>query len=214
MPDQESMPLDEKLAVRAARDRLLREFEASLGEDTVDAVLDASWDHMESSARLKVHIPLLAERFARVQLWAMTRMHGHDSGVPAVLFIDTDNAGRARMAKALFARRVGTHGLSFSAGTDPRAELDPVIVEAMAEKGISISGELPKPYTQEILSAVDQVVTFPADEPVNVPSETRHTEWPVPNPHGVAIDGVRAIRDELAERVDALADELGIPSVA
>ncbi len=65
MPDLESMTLDQQLAVRAARDRLLREFDATPGEPTVDAVLDAGWDHMDQSARLKAHMPLLAEHASR-----------------------------------------------------------------------------------------------------------------------------------------------------
>lgn len=60
----------------------------------------------------RVHIRLLAERFARAQLWAVARMRGHRDGVPAVLFIDTHDSGRARMAKALFITRAGSGGLA------------------------------------------------------------------------------------------------------
>lgn len=60
----------------------------------------------------RVHIRLLAERFARAQLWAVARMSGHRDGVPAVLFIDTHDSGRARMAKALFITRAGSGGLA------------------------------------------------------------------------------------------------------
>lgn len=214
MPDLESMTLDQQLAVRAARDRLLREFDATLGEPTVDAVLDASWDHMDQSARLKAHVPLLAERFARVQLWAMARTRGHHEGVPAVLFVDVLNAGRARIAKMLFARRTGSHGLSFAAGSEAGVGLEEPLLAAMAEIGIAMDDELTKPYTQQVLDAVDVVVAFgDADAvPVPVPEGTRLEVWDVADPRGASLEQARAMRDDMRARVDALADEMGIPA--
>lgn len=210
MPDLESMTLDDQLAVRAARTRLHHEFAERLGTDTVDAVLDASWDHMDAAARLKAHVPNLAERFARVQLWALARMRGHHEGVPAVVFIDVHDAGRGRMSAALFARRTGRNGLAFSAGTDPKVGLEDPVLTAMEELGISLHGTFPKPYTDDILRAADLVVTF-ADADLDVPDQTRHEVWRVADPRGLSMDEVRAIRDDLRSRVDALAAELGIP---
>lgn len=213
MPDLETMQLDEQLAVRAARARLYAEFADRLGEDTVDAVLDASWDHMDAAARLKAHVPNLAERFARVQLWALARMKGHHEGVPAVVFIDVHDAGRGRMASALFARRTGRNGLSFSAGTDPTVGLETGVLAAMDEVGISLHGTFPKPYTENILTAADVIVTF-GDGTVTVPDGTRHVVWPVRDPRGLDLEQVRAVRDDLSQRVDGLADELAIPAPA
>lgn len=212
MPDLESMTLDQQLAVRAARDRLIREFDATLGVPTVDAVLDASWDHVDQSARLKAHVPLLAERFARMQLWAMARARGHHAGVPAVLFVDVLNAGRGRLAKALFARRTGSHGLSFAGGSESGVGMDPALTSAMDEIGIAVDDELTKPYTEEIMNAVDVVVTFGDTDGVPVPDGTRHEVWAVPDPRGASADEARAIRDDLLARVEALADEMGIPT--
>lgn len=207
---QGDMPLDEQLAVRAARDRLIREFEGAVDIDTLDAVLDASWEHMDHAARLKVHVPLLSERFARAQLWALAKMSGHREGVPAVVFIDLEDGGRARMAKALFLRHVGSHGLSFAAGTDPNRALDPTIVEAMEEMGVTTTDTFPKPYTETILQAADRIVTFPGTTGVPIPDESRHEEWDVPNPHGASPEQVRAIRDQLLTHVRDLSARIGV----
>jgi protein-tyrosine-phosphatase len=205
------MTLDEQLAVRSARDRLVREFGTSLDEDVIDAYLLASWEHMDTVARVKVHIPLLAERFARAQLWALARMRSDRPGVPAVVFVDTNDSGRARMAKALFLRRSGPHGLSFSAGTDPNEALDDVVSDAMLEIGITTTEAFPKPWTPQIIEAADRVVTFSGGEPITVPDPSRHQVWDVPDPRGRDIAQVRVIRESLAALVDGLADEMGIP---
>lgn len=210
----EDMPLDQQLAVRAARDRLLREFEASLDIDTIDAVLDASWEHMDEAARVKVHIPLLAERFARAQLWALAKVRGHREGVPAAVFIDLEDGGRARMAKALFMHEVGPHGLSFAAGSDPNSALPSAIMDAMKEIGVTTTEVFPKPYTETILQAADRIVTFPGTSGVPIPDESRHETWEVPSPTGKAPDEVRAIRDDLVTRVRQLASQLGATQAA
>ncbi len=210
--DLDDVALDEQLALRSARERLVQEFGSSLDEDTIDAFLDASWDHMTHVARVRVHIPLLAERFARAQLWAAARMHADRPGVPAAVFVDTNDSGRGRMAKALFLRRAGAHGLSFSAGTDPNEPLDDVVTPAMAELGISTMEAFPKPWTPAMLQAADVVVTFADGEDVPVPDPARHRVWDVADPRGGSLDEVRAIRDRLASLVDDLADELGIPA--
>lgn len=207
----DDMTLDEQLAVRSARDRLVREFGSSLDEDVIDAYLLASWEHMDTVARVKVHIPLLAERFARAQLWALARMRSDRPGVPAAVFVDTNDSGRARMAKALFLRRCGAHALSFSAGTDPNEALDEVVNEVMHEIGITTTEAFPKPWTPQILQAADRVVTFADGAPVPVPDPSRHRVWDVPDPRGKDLEQVRVIRDSLVALVDGLVDELGIP---
>jgi len=209
--DLEDLSLDTTLAVRAARRRLHDEFANLVGDESVDAVLQASWHHVDAGARLKHHVPLLAERFARGQLWALARMNGHHEGVPAVLFLDTHDAGRARMAKALFLQRAGAHGLALSAGTDPNSALDGAVRAVMEEVGIQTTDSFPKPYTEEILDAADMVVTFVGGHEVPVPDDAKHLVWDVRDPRERTPEELRAIRDQLRGLVDDLADRLGIP---
>ncbi len=204
----EDIPLDASLALRHARTRLRDEFAGAVGEDSVDAVLSASWANIDAGARIKHHVPLLAERFARGQLWALARMNGHHDGVPAVLFLDTHDGGRAKMAKGFLVTAMGDDVLAFSAGVDPEVDVVPAVVDVMHEVGISLEQSFPKPYTPEMRAAADLIVTFGDGEDVGASDGTPHEHWEAPDPRGRSVDEVRAIRDDIAEQVKALAARL------
>lgn len=206
--DLEDLSLDTTVALRAARARLCDEFAGKVGDESVDAVLQASWGHIDAGARIKNHVPLLAERFARGQLWALARMNGHHEGVPAVLFLDTHDAGRAKMAKGLLARQSDGGVLAFSAGTDPDIDVVPAVLEVMHELDISLEQSFPKPYTAEMLQAADLVVTFGDAATVAESNGTSHEHWDVPDPRRRPVDEVRAIRDDIATRVSQLLHRL------
>jgi arsenate reductase len=206
--DLEDLPLDVDLALRHARYRLRDEFAGRVGEESVDAVLRASWAHIDAGARIKHHVPLLAERFARGQLWALARMNGHHEGVPAVLFLDTHDGGRAKMAKGMLVERMKGDVLAFSAGVDPEIDVVPAVVDVMGEVGVSLEQSFPKPYTDEMLAAADMVISFGDGDPVAASHGTPHEHWDAPDPRGRDIADVRAIRDRIAEQVDDLAARL------
>jgi arsenate reductase len=206
--DLEDLSLDTKIAVRAARERLNTEFVGKVGQESVDAVLQASWDHIDAGARIKNHVPLLAERFARGQLWALARMNGHHEGLPAVLFLDTHDGGRAKMAKGLLGLEIDGEVLAFSAGVDPEVDVVPEVLEVMHEVGVSLEQSFPKPYTAEMLQAADLVVSFGDGEAVASSDDTPHEHWDVADPRGRSLDEVRAIRDDIAARVADLAARL------
>lgn len=213
--DLEDLPLDTALALRAARGRLNDEFAGKVGPESIDAVLKASWDHIDAGARIKHHVPLLAERFARGQLWALARMNGHHEGVPAVLFLDTHDSGRAKMAKGFLVQQLGSDVLAFSAGVDPEVEVVPAVLDAMHEVDVSLEQSFPKPYTQEMLQAADIIVSFGQGEPVASSNGAAHEHWDVADPRGADMDEVRRIRDDIAGRVADLAGRLAHrPSVA
>jgi protein-tyrosine-phosphatase len=212
--DLEDLPLDVDLALRHARRRLRDEFAGRVGEESVDAVLRASWGHIDAGARIKHHVPLLAERFARGQLWALARMNGHHEGVPAVLFLDTHDGGRAKMAKGLLVERMNGGVLAFSAGVDPEIDVVPAVVDVMHEVGVSLDQSFPKPYTDEMLAAADIVITFGDGDHVATSHSTPHEQWDAPDPRGRDIAEVRTIRDRISARVDDLAGRLAPSTVA
>jgi arsenate reductase (thioredoxin) len=212
--DLEDLPLDHQLAVRAAQARLHQEFAGLLGAQTVDAVLDASWEHMDEISRVKHHVPLLAERYARGQLWGLARMNGHHEGVPAVLFLDSHDSGRAKIAKGLLLAQAGDAVLAFSAGTEPDHEVPEAVQQAMAELGVLLVASFPKPYTDEMLRAADRIVLFGAGADVPLPPGTAHEVWDVPDPRSRTLEEVRAIRDDLAVRVEDLARRLRLATPA
>ena len=133
---------------------------------------------------------------------------------PGVLFLCTHNAGRSQMALGYFNHLAGSRGVAWSGGSEPGDEINPVAVAAMAEVGIDITGEFPKPWTDEIVRAADVVVTMGCGDACPFFPGKRYETWELPDPAGQGIDAVRPIRDDIEERVRRLLIELGIDPVA
>lgn len=130
--------------------------------------------------------------------------------VPGVLFLCVHNAGRSQMALGWFNQLAGDRAVAWSGGSEPGAEVNPAAVAAMAEVGIDITGECPKPWTDEIVKAADVVVTMGCGEACPVFPGKRYEEWKLDDPAGRDLDAVRPIRDEIEERVRNLLAELGV----
>ena len=128
------------------------------------------------------------------------------------LFVCLHNAGRSQMSQALFERAAaGRHGAR-SAGTTPGERVHPEVVEAMSELGIDLAGRRPKALTTADAEWADVVVTMGCgDECPYVPG-VRYVDWDLPDPKGQPLAEVRATRDEIARRVEALAAELDAPT--
>ena len=126
-----------------------------------------------------------------------------------VLFVCRHNAGRSQMSQALLERTAAGAHAADSAGTQPAERVHPQVVEAMREMGVGLEGRKPKPLTRELAEWADIVVTMGCgDECPYLPGK-RYVDWELPDPSGMAIGEVRAAREEIAHRVEALADELG-----
>ena len=102
----------------------------------------------------------------------------------------------------------------FSGGSDPASVVNPAAVEAMAEIGVDISSEFPKPWTDEVVRAADVIVTMGCGDSCPIFPGKRYLDWEVGDPAGLSVAEVRPIRDELGERVQAIMRELDIPSRA
>jgi arsenate reductase len=124
------------------------------------------------------------------------------------LFVCLHNAGRSQMSEALFARAAGGRHAALSAGTTPAARVHPEVVRAMREVGIDLAGRVPRRLTPELAERADVVVTMGCgDECPYIPGK-RYLDWDLEDPRGRSLDDVRATRDEIARRVDALVAEL------
>jgi protein-tyrosine-phosphatase len=115
------------------------------------------------------------------------------------------------MAAGWMQQLAGGRADVFSGGSNPASDVNPVAIEAMAEVGIDISRELPKPWTDEILRAADIIVTMGCGDACPVYPGKRYEDWPLDDPAGQPIDEVRAIRDEIKGRVEKLIAELAPP---
>lgn len=124
------------------------------------------------------------------------------------LFVCLHNAGRSQMSAALFERAAAGRHESDSAGTTPADRVHPEVVEVMRELDIDLAHHIPAKLTTEAAEEADVVVTMGCgDECPYVPGK-RYIDWDLTDPKGLPIDLVRAIRDDIAQRVEQLAREL------
>ncbi|KZS76463.1 phosphotyrosine protein phosphatase [Mycobacterium kansasii] len=203
---------DQRLGLDAAAEALHKEFSASFGVETIERFLRASYDQFASRATIPNYLPLLAERFARQRLRALAKVEGKSNdGKPIVLFLCTHNAGRSQMALGFFTYLAGDAAVAWSGGSEPGNEVNPAAIAAMAERGIDISDEYPKPWTDEIVQAADVVITMGCGDACPLFPGHRYEEWVLDDPAGQDVKGVRPIRDEIERRVCLLLAELKVP---
>jgi arsenate reductase (thioredoxin) len=132
------------------------------------------------------------------------------SGKPTVLFLCIHNAGRSQMALGFFKCLAGDRAVAFSGGSEPAAEINPVAVSAMAEKGIDIAADQPQRWTDEMVWAADVVITMGCGDTCPFIPGRRYEDWTLPDPAGQSIEAVRPIRDEIEIRVRRLVHQLGV----
>jgi arsenate reductase len=135
-----------------------------------------------------------------------------------VLFVCLHNAGRSQISQALFERAAGgphtadsagtTAHTADSAGTAPAERVHPEVVEVMREIGIDLSDRHPKRLTRQLAEAADLVITMGCGDQCPYIPGRRYLDWGLPDPRGRPLQEIRAIRDEIAERVHQLLAEL------
>jgi arsenate reductase len=131
-----------------------------------------------------------------------------DTGGKKILFVCVENAGRSQMAEA-FANKYGIDATS--AGTLPASRVNPVVVEAMREKGFGLASKVPKMLTVDMIEAADLVVTMGCSveqvcpKPMIAQMQKKLIDWHLDDPKDKPLGTVRTIRDEIEERVKTLA---------
>jgi arsenate-mycothiol transferase len=132
---------------------------------------------------------------------------------PSVLFVCVKNGGKSQMAAGLMRKIAGDTVDVHSAGTRPGDEINRLSAESLAEVGIDISTETPKPLDPQLVRAVDIVVTLGREAHVEPVAGTRFENWDTDEPSTRGIDGIgrmRLIRDDIERRTHRLLDELGV----
>lgn len=190
---------------------LAGEFRGIFGAETVERYVRESLDDLER-VRVKDFIPIFVRRFSRERLRALAQVEGRIAkDMPEVLFVCTHNAGRSQMAAALLQHLSGGRVHVRSAGSDPADQINPAAIAAMAEIGLDLSEEFPKPLTDEIVQAADSVITMGCGDACPVYPGKRYQDWEVADPAGQPVETVREIRNDIALRVELLLAELGVP---
>ena len=158
-----------------------------------------------ASTRITDFVPLFVHRFARERLRALGQVEGTIAKeVPEVLFVCVQNAGRSQMAAALLHHYAEGRVHVRSAGSDPADQVNPNVITAMAELGIDIALEFPKPMTDEVVRAADAVITMGCGDACPIYPGKRYEDWEVNDPADADLDHVRRIRDDIGERVRRL----------
>ncbi|MFI9387443.1 arsenate reductase ArsC [Kutzneria sp. NPDC052558] len=130
--------------------------------------------------------------------------------LPEVLFVCVHNAGRSQMAAALLAHHAQGRVTVRSAGSAPAETVNPAVVAAMAELGLDLSKEFPKPLTDDAVRKADVVITMGCGDACPVYPGKRYLNWELADPAGRDVEHVRPIRDEIDRRVVQLLAELAV----
>jgi protein-tyrosine-phosphatase len=208
---REDLTIDQQHALLTAARRLADDFAGIFGTETIERFLHTSYDQFAIKSRITNYLPLLAERFARQRLTALARVEGAGDDRPIVLFLCVHNAGRSQMAMGFFQHMAGDRALAWSGGSEFAEQVNPAAIASMAERGIDISREFPKPWTEEIVRAADVVITMGCGDACPVFPGKRYVDWELDDPAGLSVEDVRPIRDEIERRVRTLLAALPIP---
>jgi arsenate reductase len=210
-----AVPVELDPATQTHVDRLVadlaEEFKGVFSPETVRRFADESLERLIPSARFNDFLPVLVHRFARERLHAFGQAEGVIAKeTPEVLFVCVQNAGRSQIAAALLDHRSEGRVHVRSAGSRPAEQVDPVVVEALAELGVDVTKAFPKPLTDEVVRAADVVVTMGCGDACPIYPGKRYEDWEVDDPAGRGIDFVRRVRDDIDARVAELLSELGL----
>ncbi|MGZ5299048.1 MAG: three-helix bundle dimerization domain-containing protein, partial [Actinomycetota bacterium] len=145
------LPVEQRSVVRHAAADLLEEFRGVFGVETIELYLASSLLALQA-ARIKSFVPLFSARFARQRLRALAKVEGRiGGGLPSIVFLCVQNAGRSQMAAGWATSLGGDRVEVFSGGSDPASEVNHAAIAAMAEVGIDIADQFPKPWTDEVI---------------------------------------------------------------
>ena len=193
---------------------LAARFAGTFAAETVDRYVHESYTLLAERARITRYLPSLTSRFAADRLRALAKepLRGLDH-VPEVLFVCVQNAGRSQLAAGILRHLAGDRVRVRTAGSAPANAVRSIIVTALDEIGVSISGEFPKPLTDEVVRAADVVITMGCGDACPVYPGRRYLDWDLEDPVGLPLARVRGIRDDIEARVRALLADLDVPSV-
>ncbi|WP_226534051.1 metalloregulator ArsR/SmtB family transcription factor [Microbacterium paraoxydans] len=178
-----------------------------LDPDVVRTIVRESYTALARTARVTSALVPLTERFARQRLADLTR--DRHASVPQVLFVCVANAGRSQLAAALVNELAAGRVVARSAGSAPADVIHPHVRSLLAEiEGDRAAERFPKPLTDDAVRAADVVITMGCGDVCPIIPGVRYDDWVVGDPALASREGVEAIRDDIAERVRALVEDL------
>jgi arsenate reductase len=211
MPTVDDMSIAQRHLIHTSALRLQDKFEGIFGPETIERYINDSLDQLLPNSEVVSFVPIFVERFAKDRLRALAKVEGKMiSDKPSVMFLCVHNAGRSQMASGWLKHLSGDRVDVFSGGSEPASTVNPAAIEAMAEVGIDIRTEFPKPWTDEIIRAADVVITMGCGDACPVYPGKHYEDWVLDDPEGLGVEAVRQIRDEIRGRVEKLMAEMKI----
>jgi arsenate reductase (thioredoxin) len=211
MPTVDDLSIAQRHLIHTSALRLQDKFEGIFGPETIERYINDSLDQLLPNSEVVSFVPIFVERFAKDRLWALAKVEGKMiSDKPSVMFLCVHNAGRSQMASGWLKHLSGDRVDVFSGGSEPASTVNPAAIEAMAEVGIDIRTEFPKPWTDEIIRAADVVITMGCGDACPVYPGKHYEDWVLDDPEGLGVEAVRQIRDEIRGRVEKLMAEMKI----
>ena len=211
---QPALLMPEAVLRRTAQD-LSTEYAGVFSAETVERHVFESYTALRRTAKVTAHLTSLAHRFAAERLSALAQAKGAIAkDVPEVLFVCVHNAGRSQTAAVLLAHHAQGRVHVRSAGSTPADAINPAVVEVMAEIGVDLGGEFPKPMTDDVVAAADVVVSMGCGDACAVYPGKRYLDWTSTDPDGQDLETVRAVRDDIDTHVRGLLADLNPATVA
>lgn len=203
------MDLDNPAPVlRRISQQLLPRFPGIFAIETVERYVTESYRSLAAGARVRAHLITLTKRLAEERLVALAQANGSLSKpVREVLFVCTRNAGRSQLAAALMDHHAQGSVHVRTAGTQPAHDIEPTVIEALAEMGLDATREFPKPLTDEVVLAADVIVSMGCGDACPVHPGKRYLHWDLPDTHGKSLQEIRDLRVLIDLMVRDLLDE-------
>lgn len=195
--------------LRRSAERLAARYEGIVNEETVERVVFESYTALMRTAKVSAHVPSLAYRFAQDRLLALAQSKGAiPKAVPEVLFVCVQNSGRSQMAAGLLRKLAGDRVHVRSAGSEPGTTILPEVVQVMAEGGVDLAEEFPKPLTDDVVRAADAVITMGCGDACPIYPGKRYLDWNLEDPADLDLDGIRRVRDDIQAHIEQLLTEI------
>lgn len=184
---------------------LTENFAGVFSAETIERYVLESYTGLLRTSTVKAHLASRTVRFATDRLTALAQAKGAiERTVPEVLFVCEQNAGRSQMAAVLTNHLSNGRVHVRSAGSAPGNELNPSVVAVMAELGLAMTEEFPKPLTDDVVQAADVVVTMGCGDACAIYPGKRYEDWELDDPARLTLDEVRGVRDEIRAHVEGL----------
>lgn len=192
-------------------EELAYSFDGVFTPEEVSSAVTQARDALEPRATVATYLPVLVKRYASELLAATAQAEGRTAkSVPELLFVCVQNAGRSQLAAALANHLAPGKVHVRSAGSRPSGDVNPVVKEVLAERGIELTEAYPKPLADNVVRAADVIITMGCGDECPYYPGKRYEDWDVSDPDGATVEAVRDIRDDIQSRITALLRDLDL----